>query len=46
MEYVEVSVIQSGESRGVKPKPKGHKTNGLYWQGAVKRKKKRNRSGP
>jgi hypothetical protein len=38
MEYVEVSVIQRRESRGVKPKIKGHKTNGVQWQGALKRK--------
>jgi hypothetical protein len=39
MEYVEVSVIQSRETRGVKPKIKGRKINSVYWQGALKRKK-------
>jgi hypothetical protein len=37
MEYVEVSVIQSRGPKGVKPKIKGHKINGSYWQGASKR---------
>ena len=45
MEYVEVNVIHSRESRGVKPKIKWHKIKGVYLQGAFKRKK-RNRGGP
>jgi len=41
MECLAVStrITESRESRGVKPKIKGHKINGLYWQGALKRKK-------
>jgi len=39
MECLEVSIIQSRESSGVKPKIKGHEINGLYRQGALKRKK-------
>jgi hypothetical protein len=40
MEEVDVGVIGHDQPKGVKPKMRGRKLRSVYWQGALKQKKK------